>query len=140
MGEEMLRKLGCRVVVCAALAPVAAAADCAIADFDGVAPSFSGAAPLPPAEALRPVTPECLRNLASPSQENCSDAEVAAYSAAVDAYVDALNAYVAEADTYARAAAEHANASIAHAERAQAHANAVFDFATCAAEALRAQQ
>ena len=140
LGEKMLQKLAGMTVLCAALAPVAVAAECAIGTFDSVAPAFSGVIPQPPSADLRPETPDCLRGLAAPSQENCSEDEVAAYSDAVDTYVAALNAYITASDGYARAAAEHANAAVLHAQSAQAHADGVFAFVTCEAEALRAQQ
>ncbi|MEO1154668.1 MAG: hypothetical protein AAFX59_12490 [Pseudomonadota bacterium] len=136
----MLRTLGRMLMLCAGVGPMAAWAECSIGPFEGVAPSFSGTAPVPPAAALRPVTPECLRGLESPNQETCTDAEVAAYSASVEAYVAALNTYLAEADSYARAAADHANAAVIHAQSAQAQADAVFAYVTCEAEALRAQE
>ena len=122
-----------------ALGPAAALADCETPRFDGTPPVLEARAPVPPGDELRPVVPECLAGLTSANQENCSEAEIAAYKAAVDAYTEALNAYVAAADAHANAAVQFANGAVDYARNAQAHADAVFAFATCEAEALRGE-
>ena len=131
-----------RILLVAALTvlPFVAGAECALPVLVAPEVSVPEGPPVAPDPGLRPSLPGCLSGLASPNQESCSDAEIAGYAAAVEAYDAALQAYVTAADRFANASVEAANAAVARAEAARAYADEVFAFATCEAEAVRAQK
>lgn len=133
--------MGFRILAAAAIClwPVgSAAADCVRPGPVTAPDPGTIIAPATPDPSLRPDLPACLRNIDSAIQQNCSDAEVAAFGTALEIYVAALRNYVAAADRYAAQTARAANAMIEAANAAGAHADAAYAFATCEADALRA--
>lgn len=109
----------------------AAWAECDPASFDADLPDVSLVPPSPPDPSLRPVPPACLANAAEPIQQNCTDAEIAAYSAAIAAYGTALQAYVDDTNRFANDTVDLANAAAEFAERARDFADGSLDWARC---------
>ena len=132
----MVRSVNLYVAAIALVAGNAAFAACEPASFGAAIPQFSENPPALPDPGTRPEAPECLANISDPSQENCSTAEVEAYSNAIAAYSTALQTYVEATNRYANEAAAFANATVDYATNAREFADGALDWARCEADAI----
>ena len=113
-----------------------ASAECLANGIAGRTLLFDQSPPEPPDPALRPIRPECLRNLSGPEQENCPRDELAAFGREVDVWVEALNAYVIATNRFANEAAVFANSAIEYARLSRQFADSALEFANCEAAAI----
>ncbi len=122
----------CVVVFLASLTGPASA-DCVAGAIEGTSLQLEAEPPAPLDLSLRPVVPDCLRDLSGPEKENCPRAEIIRYGEEVEIWVEALNDYATATNRFANNVAAFSNSTVQYARRAREFADLAFEFRNCEA-------